>query len=211
MQSEPSFLRVIEELQAGVSTEENFRRLFVHFWSPLDRFFARCGIPREERGDLTQETFLGIYYGIGGFRHEARFESWVFSIASNVYRKYLRHLTAGKRAFRELSLDEPETAGDAALSERLVDESVDATGPEDRLLRSERMNVLLEAIDELPDRMRKCLILRSFQDLTYEEIAAVMKLSPETVRSHLFHARRRLKGLSGAASPSLDSPDKPRA
>lgn len=211
MESVPNLERVIEDLQAGVSTEENFRRLFVHYWPSLDRFFARCGIPRELRGDLTQETFLGIYYGIGGFRREARFESWVFTIAANVYRKHLRRRSAGKRAARELPLDEPETANGPSLAERLVDESAEALGPEDRLLRSERMHHLLEALDDLPDRMRKCLILRSFQDLSYEEIAAVMRLAPETVRSHLFHARRRLKELlAGGASPTLDRPDRAR-
>ena len=203
VEGEPKLERVVEELQAGVATDENFRRLFVHFWPPLDRFFARCGIPAEERGDLTQETFLRIYDSIVAFRREARFETWVFTIATNVYRTHLRNRLAGKRSAREVSLAEPEPESGSVLAELIADDSMELKGPEDRLLRSERIRGLLDAMEDLPGRMRKCLILRSFQSLTYEEIAAVMRLSTETVRSHLFQARRRLKELlSGSASSS---------
>lgn len=185
--------QVVEELQDGISREENFRLLFDRFWPALSRFFARCGIPRDERHDLTQETFLGIYTGIGGFRREARFETWMFSIAANVYRKHLRRQSAAKREAQELSLDETDPAGAAPLAQRLPDESGSVGDPEHSLLGDERTRRLLGAVDGLPERMRKCLILRVFQELSYDEIAVVMKVSPETVRSHLFQARRRLK------------------
>jgi RNA polymerase sigma-70 factor (ECF subfamily) len=53
--------------------------------------------------------------------------------------------------------------------------------------------VLREAIEKLPEQMRKCLMLRVYQEMKYREIATLLRLSPETVKVHLFQARRRLR------------------
>lgn len=185
--------RTIEELQAGISLEENFQSLFLRFRPALNRFFARCGVTADECRDLTQETFLGIYSGIGSFRREARFESWLFTVAANVYRKRSRWQSAGKRAGQELSLEEAVASEDGSCTDRLADESAASRSPEESLLRGEHTRRLLRAVDDLPERMRECLVLRVLHDLSYEEIAVAMRLSSETVRSHLFQARRRLK------------------
>lgn len=193
MEGEFDLERTVDELRAGIAPEENSRLLFRQLWPSLDRFFARCGIARDERADLAQETLLRIYSTIGSFRREARFATWVFTIATNVYRKHRRGRSAGKRTAEVLSFDGTDSETGTPLSERLVDESTARPDPEQSLLGTERTRNLLEAVEALPHRMRKCLILKTFQDLTYEEIGVVMRLSPETVRSHLFHARRRLR------------------
>lgn len=69
--------------------------------------------------------------------------------------------------------------------------------PLDQALRSERREVLRRAIEELPDQMRRCTELRVYQDLSYREIAAVMRRSIETVKVHLFQARKKLKESFG--------------
>src|SRR5947209_4672543 len=96
--------QIVEALQAGLSTEENFRRLFALYHHRLVHFFARRGFPHQDCLDLTQETFLGIYRGIGSFRAEARFEAWLFKVATNAYRKRLRFGIADKRAGQEVPL-----------------------------------------------------------------------------------------------------------
>lgn len=193
MEADRSLERVIAELQAGVSREDNFQVLFRRFWPAVNRFFARLGVSVEECRDLAQETFLGVYSGIGSYRGEARFESWLFTIATNVYRKRARRRSAGKRAGQELSLEEAVSAPNGPTADRLADPSPTRLSPEESLLRNERTRRVLGAVDALPERMRECLILRVLQDLTYEEIAVAMRLSSQTVRSHLFQARRRLK------------------
>jgi RNA polymerase sigma-70 factor (ECF subfamily) len=178
---------IIQELQAGSRREENFRRLFDLFYPRLYHFFSKRGFPPQDCLDLTQETFLGIYRGIGSFRADARFETWLFKIATNAYRKRLRRGVAGKRTGQEVAL---EGGGPEAEDLDLASEE---PGPGDGVLRKERSRLLREAVEKLPEQMRRCLILRVYHDLRYREIGAVMRLSPETVKVHLFQARKRLQ------------------
>lgn len=176
---------LIERLQtAGTPREEDFRRLFDLFYPRLICFFSRRGLPSQDCHDLTQETFLGIYRGIGSFRHDSRFETWLFSIATNAWRKRLRRGSAGKREGQEVPL-EPETPRDEPRDE--------GSPPGDDVLRRERARLLRAAVEKLPDQMKRCLVLRVYQEMKYREIAVLLRLSPETVKVHLTQARRRLR------------------
>lgn len=176
---------IIEALLAGERREENFRRLFELYYPMVSRFFAKRGFCPDECLDLTQETFLGIFEGIGSFRREAPFETWLFRIAANTYRKRLRQQSASKRAGQEVPLDSGT-------------ELVQATrGPNGDALDKERSRLLREAIEALPDQMRRCLILRCYRELKYREIGEVLQLSTETVKAHLFQARQRLRESLG--------------
>jgi RNA polymerase sigma-70 factor (ECF subfamily) len=158
--------------------EENFRLLCDLFHRPLYHFFSKRGLPAQDCLDLTQETFLGIYRGIGTFRRDARFETWLFKIATNSFRKRLRWGTADKRTGEEVPLEADPSGGTA-------------TG--EGMFQRERARLLRDAIERLPEQMRKCLILRVYHELKYREIGTVLRLSPETVKAHLFQARRRLQ------------------
>jgi RNA polymerase sigma-70 factor (ECF subfamily) len=196
MDQDPQLRELIDQLRDGQSTDENFQRLVQRFLPALQRFFLRLGLKPEESQDLTQETFLRIYSGIGAFRREARFESWLFSIATNVFRQHLRRRSAAKRSGQETPLAEMEAPASAreppaaGVPPGLAGQRRD---PESVLLDGERARTLMAAVQALPQRMRQCLILRSLQELSYDEIAVTLRLSPETVRSHLFQARRRLR------------------
>ncbi|MES1241386.1 MAG: sigma-70 family RNA polymerase sigma factor [Acidobacteriota bacterium] len=183
---------ILEELQAGISVEENFRRLCEAFHRPLYHFFAKRGFPPQDCLDLTQETFLGIYRGIGSFRRDARFETWLFTVATNAFRKRLRTGAAEKRSGEEVSIEGSQD--DRGLEERAVD---DGPVPGEGMLRKERTRLLRGAIERLPEQMRKCLVLRVYHEMKYREIATVLKLSPETVKVHLVQARRRLQAELG--------------
>ena len=173
-----SVQKIIEELQAGISVEENFRLLCDLYHRPLYHFFARRGFPPQDCLDLTQETFLGIYRGIGTFRRDARFETWLFKVATNAFRKRLRWGTADKRTGEEVPLDADPAGGPV---------------PGYGMFERERARLLRDAIERLPEQMRKCLILRVYHEMNYREIGTVLRLSPETVKVHLFQARKRLQ------------------
>jgi len=186
---------IVEALVAGEHPEENFRRLFELYYSMVYHFFAKRGFSPDECLDLTQETFLGIYGSIGSFRREAPFETWLFRIAANVYRKRLRRQSASKRSGQEVCLESDAELARAALEDRAAGDL--PRGPNGDVLRKERSRLLREAIEALPDQMRKCLILRCYRELKYREIAEVLRLSPDTVKAHLFQARQRLKESLG--------------
>ncbi|MBI3952228.1 MAG: sigma-70 family RNA polymerase sigma factor [Acidobacteria bacterium] len=86
--------RLIGQWQAGINREENFRRLFEWYYRPVYRFFEKRGFSVDESHDLTQETFIQVYKGMGTFRREARFERWLFQIAANTFQKALRYRIA---------------------------------------------------------------------------------------------------------------------
>lgn len=186
--------RIVRKFRAGEDQESGFKILFEAYHRPLRRFFARKGFDAAETLDLTQETFLGIYRGLKGLRHEERFESWLYQIATTCFLKRIRSKTTLKRAGQEIPHDEAGMVHDATKqpAEQLTD-----------VLEDERRRAMRKAIRELPAQMRRCLTLRIYHDLSYQEIATVMKLKIDTVKAHLFQARTRLK--KNLSSYSVDA------
>ncbi|MCP4663404.1 MAG: sigma-70 family RNA polymerase sigma factor [bacterium] len=187
---------ILEELRAGASVDDGFRRLFELYYRPLCQFFAHRGFPPEECLDLTQETFFGIYTGVGSFRRQAGFDTWLFKVATNVFRKHLRKGAAGKRAGEEVPVEavaEPRQPG---------------RSPEEEAQHRERVRLFREALKRLPEQQRTC-IAYYVEGHRYREIAVFMQLSTETVKAHLHHAKRRLREELGPyAGPEIDALDK---
>lgn len=178
----------VGRFQAGIEREASFRFLYRSYFRPLRRFFAAKGLTTEASEDLTQETFLGIYRGLETYRHQMRFGGWLYRLATNVYLKRLRAAGTAKRSAHEVPLDAAPNHGIAADSPR---------DPLAEVIRDEEIEAMRRAIRELPEQMRKCLTLRLYHELSYEEIAVVMKVKVDTVRAHLFQARRRLRAELG--------------
>ena len=179
--------QAIEDFQNGNDPERNFRILFETYYPIVLGFFRKRVFSPEDQIDLTQETFLRVYRGLKGFRREARFGTWLFRIAHNTHLKWLRGPRPEEVALPETD-SEPgtwETADAAAIA-------TEETALDD-VLSEEKQRRLREAIEELPGQMRESTELRIYQELSYREISVVMRLSVETVKVHLFQARKKLK------------------
>lgn len=175
--------RAVEAFQRGVDREANFALIYETYFTALQRFFRFKGISQEDGRDLTQETFVGIYRGLKGYEHRDRFEGWIYRVAETVFLKKLRAAATAKRAAVEVSKDSEE------LPEKLISTPESQLGS---MIEKERSQELREAVRELPKQMRRCLTLRLYQELSYAEIAVVMKLKIDTVKAHLSHAKKRL-------------------
>ncbi len=184
---------IFERLRERGSREEGFRVLFDRFYWPLFRFFERRGFSPEECQDLIQETFLRIDRGVEAFRGEARWEHWLFRIAANTASKALRHRTAAKRAGRAVPLEDEDVAGSPPAAASAGPRGGGAPAPLRELLGKELRERLIQAVAGLPSQMRRCVRLRVFQDVDYDDIAAVLQISPATVKVQLFKARKRLR------------------
>ncbi|NVB42227.1 sigma-70 family RNA polymerase sigma factor [Pseudenhygromyxa sp. WMMC2535] len=125
--------------------------------------------------DLAQEVFLRAYRGMVGFEGRARFSTWLYRIAYNVF---LNHRTRSK----ELS----------ALPEGFESR---AAAPESELsaARCDLRRDLAAAIAELPDRYRAVVTLYYLEDVSYPEIAEVLDLPLGTVKTHLHRAKKLLR------------------
>lgn len=137
----------------------------------------------EEACDATQEIFLRVWRGLGGFRGEAKLSTWVFQIAWN----YLRLLRRRSGRQHPLVADSDEVA---LAVERAPDPGPD---PERRATAGEQLDLVQAAIDRLPEQFRVILWLRDGENRPYEEIAAVLDVPIGTVRSRLARARQALK------------------
>lgn len=177
---------VVQELRSGQDPEANFRIVFEAYHRPLQSFFARKGFSPTDALDLTQETFLGIFRGLKGLREESRFEAWLYQVATRTYLKRLRAGSAAKRAGQEVEHDEAilPNPGSGGSGDQL-----------DKVLTDERRRAMRQAIEALPEQMRKCMVLRIYQELAYREIATVMKIKIDTVKAHLFQGRAKLKEM----------------
>ncbi len=174
----------IKALQSGTDSESSFRLLFESYYQPLQRFFARKGFSPEDALDLTQETLFGIYRGVRDFRHEARFETWLYRVATTTYLKRLRTGSTMKRSGIETSIADLVPAHEPPAP---------STDQLESVLDDERRQAMRQAIEQLPEKMRKCLTLRIYHELSYRQIATVMKLKINTVKAHLFQAKEKLR------------------
>jgi len=186
---DPALAAALADLRAGNDTEAAFRVVFDSFYRQVNGYFARRVAAAEDRLDLTQETFLRIYKGIDGFRGDSKLGTWVFRVARNTHLKWLER----RRRLGVTDFD-PPAAADPGAGDEVHPGAVEGTqDPHRDLLRRERRARLREAILELPDQMRRCMILRVYQGMRYQEIAETMRLSIDTVKAHLFQGRKRLK------------------
>jgi len=183
-------LVLIEQIQAGIRVEENFEKLHRRFRPRVQSFFARKGYSAEDCRDLTQEVFLRVFKGIDTFRRESRFERWLWEIAAHVYHNDVRRRRTEKRDGLETSLDTPVENDDGSSPAPGIPAS--DPSPEEQVIQGEQLAAFRAALQELPEQMRRCCLLRYEQGLKYQEIAIVMQISIETVKAHLHQARKRL-------------------
>ena len=198
-----SLLELIRQIQAGIRVEENFEKLFRRFRPLVHSFFLRKGFSVEESRDLTQEVFFRVFKGIDTFRGDSRFERWLWEITDNIYLNELRRRRTEKRHGIEHSLDAPKESG--SEPNPVLEIAAPGLSPEEQVLQQQDLEALRAAIQELPDQMRRCCILRYERGLKYQEIADEMEISIETVKAHLHQARKRLMAKLG-----LEEPDSPK-
>ena len=186
--------------QPGSEREEAFRRIFERSYRPVVGFFRRHGFSHEDCEELAQETFFRVHKSLGEFRGAARFDTWLFQIAANLYRNALRDQGAQKREGREISLD---AAPAPSPLETQIPPAEDPS-PLEELLERECDEKLQRAICALPPQRRRCVELRVAGGLKYREIAEVLRISIDTVKTHLNHARQQLRAELGDYYADLD-------
>lgn len=183
-------VRAVRDFQRGSDREKNFELLFRRFRPRIERLLAPRVFSPEERLDLTQAIFLRIYQGLEGYRGEGSLEGWVLQIAFNVYRKWRDRQPGGRHAVPEIPFEDPSEIPEPSAADHSPSPS--AGSPLDNIVHEERLKALREAIGELAPKQRLCMELRVYQERSVQEIAVALRISPETVKAHLFQARQRL-------------------
>jgi RNA polymerase sigma-70 factor, ECF subfamily len=183
---------LIREIKHELNVEDNFRQLFERSYARIHRYFQRKGFSPEDSSELTQETLISVYKGLKGFRQEAQFDSWLFSIARNIWRSELGRRKAVKRDVLLIPL-EPEDRGGSDRRAPPTAPSVDpALDQLNRVIEKEKLQKLHEAIRQLPKQRRRCIELRVLHDLSYGDIVGLMGISIGAVKAHVHEAKKEL-------------------
>jgi RNA polymerase sigma-70 factor, ECF subfamily len=158
-----------------------FTELFSRYKQPLFGFFWRRVGDRAQAEELTQETFIAVIRAASRYEPHARFRSYLYAIAFKILRAFRR-----KAAFRATFFGSPpdhfEPAQDSGLDTQLF---------------------MREALRKLNGMDREVLLLREFEQLSYTEIANLLQIPLNTVRSRLFRARTALRDLLAEQHPFL--------
>lgn len=130
----------------------------------------------EDAAELAQDAFVRAYRALGSFKGTSSFATWLYRIAVN-------------QCLSRLSLKSPKTEPlDTAVISAGRDEPADVS-----LLRRQRAQRVRAAIARLPGKQRATLILRMYHELSHEEIAGVLEITPGASKANLFHALRALR------------------
>jgi RNA polymerase sigma-70 factor (ECF subfamily) len=132
----------------------------------------------EEANEVTQDAFFAAWQGLPTFRGDARFSTWLYRIAYNCALKQLEQ----RKRDNALQL--------AIQTEPLANEELNGA---ELVAVHDRQELVREHLSTLPAKYRVVLILRHLQDMTYEEMAEILRMPIGTIKTHLFRARNLLK------------------
>ena len=174
---------LVAQLQQG--NEAAFRLLVERYQNRIYRTILALLRSPEEAEDVAQEVFVEVYQTIGRFRGEAALSTWLYRLATSRALKHRQRTKAKKRFAYFTSL--------LGFDNQVLHEPADHAHPQAQLEGQQQVTLLLTHIARLPDQQQVAFTLRHEQELSYEEIAAVLRTTVPAVESLLFRARKTLR------------------
>ncbi len=169
------------------------RDLFHELVLPYERsvYFAAYSVLRNEHDaeDVAQEAVLKALKNLASFRGEARFGTWLVSIAVNEARAQLRH----NRVLRFQSMDAPAEDEESDFTPAVITDWREV--PPEALERRELRQLLRSALESLPEMYREVLVLRDVQEYNIVETAAILSVSQGVVKTRLLRARLMMQKI----------------
>ena len=165
---------------------ESFNQLVMRWERPIYALAYRVIGREEDARDVAQETFLRAFRALPGFKGQAKFSSWLYRIALNLCRDWIR------RQRRAPVVADARRRGRRRAGRR--------AGPvesiEDLVARQEMSRVVAEGMTLLPEEQRTAIMLKEYHGLTFQEIADLQGCPLSTVKTRLY------QGLTRAAAPA---------
>lgn len=178
--------RLIVGLREGA--EWAYESLIERFQQPIYTLVNRLVWDSGETCDVVQEVFLKVFRKIDSFRGASSLKTWVYRIAVNEAHNHCRW--SGRHRGHEVGLD-------GCQEDRGGGDSLSSSGPSpyDCLLDQEQQRLVEAALADLNPSYRSVVVLRDVEDMSYEEIADVLRLPLGTVKSRLLRGREALRKL----------------
>lgn len=169
-----------------------FDLLVLRYERRILRLIARLVPGRMEAEDVAQDTFLRAYRSLHNFRGDAKFYTWLYRIAVNSAKDFLRRKAERESPFGDVDIyDSP---GSTAF------EVLDMNTPDCILMSKQIAAAIYEALNALPVDIRAAILLREMEGMSYKEISAALGCPVGTVRSRIYRAREFISGRLVAVS-----------
>lgn len=140
---------------------------------------------REDALDASQEVFIKIYKSIDGFRESSSLSTWIYRIAANICKDYLRKR---QRTAKTVSIDNTDDEDNEIFT---IPDSGDT--PEEKIEKAELQEEIKRAINSLSEDYKTVLVFCDIEGMSYDDIARILKCPTGTVKSRLNRARQALR------------------
>jgi RNA polymerase sigma-70 factor, ECF subfamily len=165
--------------------DQVLNELMGRWQQPLVSFIYRYIGQETEALDLAQETFVRVYETRHRYTVQGKFSTWLFAIAANLSRNYLR--------WRQRRGDSASKGWDAKGGESAESVQSEEDSPDQAAMRSESIALIKEVVNQLPHDLKTIILLYEYQGLPYEEIATVLGCSIKAVEMKLYRTRKLLR------------------
>lgn len=170
---------LILEIKRGCT--DSFRTLVERYQDRVLNLVRQYLSDRADCEDVAQEVFVKVYRKLDSFKGQSSFYTWLYRIAVNTATDCLKR----RRRDPSVSLESLPPVFDEAVS--------NDPAPEKSMMDQELRSRLAEAVESLPEPFKSVLVLREFEDCSYEQMAEILGCSMGTIESRLFRARQRLR------------------
>jgi len=190
--------QMIAECRAGNTAA--WDSLFDKYYATVARFvFQLSGdFSHEDTEEICQETFLSVVRNLSSFQGRSSFQTWLLRIAANKAMDYREKTRAAKRGGNAVHISMDARTDD----ESPIDPPSGNPGPDALLQIAETSRLVRKSLDRVGEPCREIIELRYFGELSYEEIAAELRLNPKTVSSRLSKCLDRLLLIAKEIFPS---------
>lgn len=178
---------LIQAAKAG--SKADFGKLVNHYYEMVYAVVFGVVRNRESARDVAQEVFMKAYRELQHFAGQAKFKTWLYRIAMNAAIDQTRQRRPAE------SLDATDVSDEEDRPAIIIPDKT--PGPRDKARQKELRELLDKAIDQLSPDHRAVVVLREWEELSYEEIAEMLGIQIGTVMSRLFYARKKLAEILG--------------
>jgi RNA polymerase sigma-70 factor, ECF subfamily len=166
----------------GDAIMKNLSEMYMELREPVFRYLLRLSGDADLAEELTQETFYRALLALPRFRRESSVKTWLYAIARNTYLSKVNKIRSQSITFT--SFDEEFLSSEGSPAD-----------PAETLIEKERRIAVKKAIQTLPETYRTVVILKEFEELSYEEIAAIFEKTENWARVTFFRAKQKLKEI----------------
>jgi RNA polymerase sigma-70 factor, ECF subfamily len=168
-----------------------FEELMLRYQNRLVSLLSHLVGKRDMAEDLAQDVFLRVYRARKRYVPGSKFSTWLFTIANNIASNALRGLS--RRREVDLRPSSPNESAGNPLEAAAV--AASALMPTRQLDKAELRQVVQLAVATLNERQRMAVLLAKFEHLSYTEIAEIMEMTPQAIKSLLSRARTKLREI----------------